>query len=47
MAFLTFSISWTSSSNGTAVVLPPYDTIYYFDQLIDHHNPALGTFQQR
>ncbi|CAE6447253.1 unnamed protein product [Rhizoctonia solani] len=35
------------SSNGTAQVLPPYDTIYYFDQLIDHHNPSLGTFKQR
>ncbi|KAH8118760.1 serine carboxypeptidase S28-domain-containing protein [Phellopilus nigrolimitatus] len=32
-------------SNGTA--LPPYDTVYYFDQLIDHNNPGLGTFQQR
>lgn len=27
--------------------LPSYDTIYYFDQLIDHQNPDLGTFQQR
>ncbi|KAG8750277.1 hypothetical protein FRC12_012959 [Ceratobasidium sp. 428] len=35
------------SSNGTTQVLPPYDTIYYFDQLIDHHNPSLGTFKQR
>jgi hypothetical protein len=34
-------------NNGTAQVLPPYDTIYYFDQLIDHHNPSLGTFKQR
>ena len=31
--------------NGTA--LPAYDTIYYFDQLIDHSNPSLGTFKQR
>ncbi|QRV75298.1 Serine carboxypeptidase S28 [Ceratobasidium sp. AG-Ba] len=36
-----------SSANGTTQVLPPYDTIYYFDQLIDHHNPSLGTFKQR
>ncbi|KAE9406811.1 hypothetical protein BT96DRAFT_987080 [Gymnopus androsaceus JB14] len=31
--------------NGTS--LPSYDTIYYFDQLIDHQNPDLGTFKQR
>ncbi|TFK38223.1 serine carboxypeptidase S28-domain-containing protein [Crucibulum laeve] len=31
--------------NGT--VLPPYDMVYYFDQLIDHSNPKLGTFKQR
>ncbi|CCM01542.1 uncharacterized protein FIBRA_03598 [Fibroporia radiculosa] len=31
--------------NGTE--LPPLDTVYYFDQLIDHNNPSLGTFQQR
>ncbi|KAF8806322.1 hypothetical protein BYT27DRAFT_6649057 [Phlegmacium glaucopus] len=33
------------SRNGT--VLPPYNTTYYFDQLIDHDNPSLGTFKQR
>lgn len=33
------------SRNGT--VLPPYNTTYYFDQLIDHNNPQLGTFKQR
>lgn len=33
------------SPNGT--VLPPITTVYYFDQLIDHNNPDLGTFQQR
>jgi len=33
------------SRNGTE--LPPYNTTYYFDQLIDHTNPSLGTFQQR
>ena len=31
--------------SGTA--LPPITTVYYFDQLIDHTNPSLGTFQQR
>ncbi|KAG9018022.1 hypothetical protein FRB90_012581 [Tulasnella sp. 427] len=25
----------------------PYSTEYYFDQLIDHNNPSLGTFKQR
>ncbi|KAL6309641.1 peptidase S28 [Sparassis latifolia] len=34
-----------TSRNGTQ--LPPYDTVYYFDQLIDHTNPSLGTFSQR
>ncbi|RDB19887.1 putative extracellular serine carboxypeptidase [Hypsizygus marmoreus] len=33
------------SRNGTE--LPPYDTTYLFDQLIDHNNPSLGTFKQR
>ncbi|KAI0650408.1 peptidase S28 [Trametes meyenii] len=33
------------SRNGTQ--LPPYNTTYYFDQLIDHTNPSLGTFKQR
>ncbi|KAG1734459.1 peptidase S28 [Suillus paluster] len=34
-----------TSPNGTA--LPDIKTIYYFDQLIDHNDPGLGTFQQR
>lgn len=34
-----------TSRNGT--VLPPYDTTYYFNQLIDHNDPSLGTFVQR
>ncbi|KAJ7771109.1 peptidase S28 [Mycena maculata] len=34
-----------TSRNGT--VLPPYNTTYYFQQLIDHNNPSLGTFTQR
>ncbi|KAG1743017.1 peptidase S28 [Suillus lakei] len=33
------------SPNGTA--LPNITTVYYFDQLIDHNNPDVGTFQQR
>ncbi|KAF9556830.1 hypothetical protein CPC08DRAFT_74131 [Agrocybe pediades] len=33
------------SRNGT--VLPPYTTVFFFDQLIDHNNPSLGTFKQR
>lgn len=31
--------------NGTSI--PPYNTVYEFDQLIDHTNPGLGTFKQR
>jgi len=31
--------------NGQAI--PPYDTIYYFDQLIDHNDPSKGTFKVR
>ncbi|KAF8995657.1 serine carboxypeptidase S28-domain-containing protein [Cyathus striatus] len=34
-----------TSRNGT--ILPPYNTTYFFDQLIDHNNPSLGTFKQR
>lgn len=34
-----------TSRNGTQ--LPPYNTTYIFEQLIDHTNPSLGTFQQR
>ncbi|CAL1700044.1 unnamed protein product [Somion occarium] len=34
-----------TSRNGTEI--PPYNTTYYFDQLIDHNNPSLGTFKQR
>ncbi|KAG2039982.1 peptidase S28 [Suillus americanus] len=34
-----------TSLNGTA--LPPITTVYHFDQLIDHNDPGLGTFQQR
>ncbi|KAI0368439.1 peptidase S28 [Pilatotrama ljubarskyi] len=32
-------------TNGTK--LPSPDTVYYFDQLIDHDDPSLGTFKQR
>ncbi|KAJ6616277.1 peptidase S28 [Mycena sp. CBHHK59/15] len=34
-----------TSRNGT--MLPPYNTTYTFQQLIDHNNPSLGTFTQR
>lgn len=34
-----------TSRNGTT--LPPYNTTYYFNQLIDHNDPSKGTFQQR
>lgn len=27
--------------------LPPIDTVYLFDQLIDHSDPSKGTFKQR
>ena len=32
-------------TNGSA--LPPLNTTYYFDQLIDHNDPSKGTFKQR
>ncbi|KAI0309586.1 serine carboxypeptidase S28-domain-containing protein [Amylostereum chailletii] len=32
---------------NTGAVLPPLNTTYYFDQLIDHDDPGLGTFKQR
>lgn len=28
-------------------IIPPYNTTYTFEQLIDHNNPTLGTFTQR
>ncbi|KAJ6475650.1 serine carboxypeptidase S28-domain-containing protein [Mycena vulgaris] len=34
-----------TSRNGT--ILPPYNTTFFFQQLIDHNNPSLGTFTQR
>ena len=33
------------SRNGTQ--LPSYSQTYYFNQLIDHNDPGLGTFKQR
>lgn len=35
----------THAVSGAA--LPPLNTTYLFDQLIDHNNPKLGTFKQR
>lgn len=29
------------------VTVAPYDTVYYFDQPIDHDGPSKGTFKQR
>lgn len=34
-------------TDQTGSTLPPITTVYYFDQLIDHTDPTLGTFQQR
>ncbi|KAJ7167611.1 serine carboxypeptidase S28-domain-containing protein [Mycena filopes] len=34
-----------TSKNGT--MLPPYNQTFFFQQLIDHNNPSLGTFTQR
>lgn len=34
-----------TSRNGTQ--LPAYSRVYWFNQLIDHNNPSLGTFRQR
>ncbi|KAJ7228229.1 serine carboxypeptidase S28-domain-containing protein, partial [Mycena pura] len=34
-----------TSRNGT--ILPPYNQTFFFQQLIDHNNPSLGTFTQR
>ena len=31
----------------TAATIPPYNTTYIFEQLIDHTDPSLGKFQQR
>jgi hypothetical protein len=35
------------TSVATGEALPPLNTTYYFNQLIDHTNPSLGTFKQR
>ncbi|KAJ8081297.1 hypothetical protein PM082_007132 [Marasmius tenuissimus] len=32
---------------STGEEIPPYNTVYYFDQLVDHNDPSLGTFKQR
>ncbi|KAG1833222.1 peptidase S28 [Suillus subalutaceus] len=39
--------SITSPSVTALPGVPNITTVYYFDQLIDHNNPGLGTFQQR
>ncbi|KAH9886026.1 peptidase S28 [Cubamyces lactineus] len=39
--------SYEVTNKTTGDTLPPLDTVYHFDQLIDHDDPSLGTFQQR
>ncbi|GJE96313.1 serine carboxypeptidase S28-domain-containing protein [Phanerochaete sordida] len=34
-------------TDASGAALPPLNTTYLFDQLIDHTNPKLGTFKQR
>ncbi|EKM56364.1 uncharacterized protein PHACADRAFT_253438 [Phanerochaete carnosa HHB-10118-sp] len=34
-------------TDASGATLPPLNTTYFFDQLIDHTNPSLGTFKQR
>ena len=34
-------------TDTSGAILPPLNTTYFFDQLIDHTNPSLGTFKQR
>ena len=41
------SVSNHSVMSPNGIALPPLTTVYYFDQLTDHNNPSLGTFQQR
>ncbi|KAG2071058.1 peptidase S28 [Suillus decipiens] len=42
-----FSVPKRSITSPNGMVHPNITTVYYFDQLIDHNNPDLGTFQQR
>ncbi|TFK21622.1 hypothetical protein FA15DRAFT_672436 [Coprinopsis marcescibilis] len=49
---LTFNLSEEFLQNKPATdidgnPIPDYDVVYTFDQLIDHTDPDLGTFQQR
>lgn len=32
---------------STGATIPPYNTTYYFEQLIDHNDTTKGTFTQR
>ena len=34
-------------TDRNGATLPPFNTIFEFDQLIDHNNPSAGTFKQR
>jgi hypothetical protein len=37
----------TPVTDKSGAALPPLNTTYFFDQLIDHNNPSRGTFKQR
>ena len=39
--------STISVQSVTGETLPPLNTTYYFDQLVDHSDPSKGTFKQR
>ncbi|KIY62976.1 peptidase S28 [Cylindrobasidium torrendii FP15055 ss-10] len=41
------STAYSDDESEGVVKAPPYNTTYYFDQLIDHNDPSRGTFQQR
>jgi hypothetical protein len=46
-AIPTIKVSDRPITSRNETQLPPLNTTYYFDQLIDHMNPGLGTFKQR
>lgn len=39
------NVSAVTDVNGTEI--PPYDTVYYFEQLVDHNDPSKGNFSVR
>lgn len=42
-----FKADHTNRTDVHGTPLPRLDTVYYFNQLIDHQNPQLGTFRER